>query len=219
MAGLEEPPPSVRPPGTSASVQWSGRRHDGPRRRPKEVADPARVGAPRAWVVSRDDGFAVMDVSADIVNDPKWRRLQRVAPDHWRDGFIAYVATLGESWKAGRRVTVDDAWPVLMPYNAAAVEAMTHVGLLDRGGRVSRKAWRQWFDIANERRRKSRDRWARYNATRDAVPTSLPRGTNADTATSVPSVPSSRPTEGERDTNPVENGAGPRLVHPGGRTA
>lgn len=157
--------------------------------------------------MSRDDGFTVMDVSADIVNDPKWRRLQRVAPAHLGDAFIVYVAILGASWKAGRRVSADDAWPVILAYNGAAVEAMQHVGLLDRRGMVTTKAWSEWFGVANERRRKARDRWARYNAQRNADTTSLPRGTNATTASSVPPVLPSVPPEGLRDSNPVENGA------------
>src|SRR6187551_1629147 len=117
-----------------------------------------------------------MDVSTDLVNDPKIRKLYRHAPDHADRAVIAYVATMAESWKAGRRVTIDDAWPGFVPFDKAAVEALAHVKLIDRTGRVNVKAWREWYEVAKERRDKSRDRWARYNRHRDAEQTSLPRG-------------------------------------------
>lgn len=145
--------------------------------------------------MSRDDGFAVMDVSTDLANDPKVRKLWRYAPDHAGAAFLAYVATMGQSWKDGRRVTIDDAWPAHVPFDKAAVEALVHVGLLDRAGRVTVKAWKGWYEPARERRERSRDRWARYNAQRNADTASLPRGTNADTASSVPSVLPSVPPE------------------------
>jgi len=143
--------------------------------------------------MSRDDGFAVMDVSTDIINDPKVRKLWRYAPSHAAVALVGYVATMAESWKAGRRVSIDDAWPAIVPFNQSAVEALAHVGLLDKRGMVTVAAWRGWYEPAKARRDKSRDRWARYNAQRNADTASLPRGTNADTASSVPSVPSVRP--------------------------
>lgn len=180
----------------------------------------------RAGVVSRDDGFAVMDVSADIVNDPKWRLLAKYAPDRVAPAFMVYVATMGASWKAGRRVTVANSWPAVLPFDTLTEDALKHVGLIDGTGMVSLKTWREWFGTANKRRKVSRDRWSRANEHRrsrtdDRDDTALlPRGTHAVTATSVrPSVPPVRPTEAKRDDYPVENGAGPRLVKPLGGTA
>jgi hypothetical protein len=143
--------------------------------------------------MSRDDGFPVMDVSTDIVNDPKVRKLYRHAPDHAGTGFVAYVGTLSESWKAGRRVTVDDAWPACVAFDKAAVEALIHVGLLDRTGRIPVKSWRGWFEAARVRREKSRERWRRYNEKRDADTAEVPRGNHVGTATSVPPVRPSVP--------------------------
>lgn len=147
--------------------------------------------------MSRDDGFPVMDVSTSIVHDPKFRLLHRDNPEHVTAAFLAYIAMLGESWKAGRRVSVTEAWPSLVPFDAEVVASMVRVRLVDRGGLPPRKAWDGWYLPALERRTKSRDRWARYNAKRDADTTSLPRGNHADTATSVrsfnPSVPSDSP--------------------------
>jgi hypothetical protein len=175
--------------------------------------------------MSRSDGFAVMDVSTSIVHDPKFRQLHRERPDHVAPAFMAYVAVLGESWKAGRRVSVTDAWPALLPFDAEVVVSMVRVRLVERGGLPPRKAWDEWYRPAYERRVKSRDRWARYNAHRDAVTTDVPRGSDADTATSVPSVvlpsdPSVPPAPpGQHDVESSEQPPTPiRPVNPG-RTA
>lgn len=168
--------------------------------------------------MSRDDGFAVMDVSVDIVNDPKIRKLYRHAPEHAGAGFIAYIATMGESWKAGRRVTVEDAWPAFLPFDEAAVAALEHVDLIDSKGLVTTKAWRGWFTPAQTRRDAVRDRWRRHNAKRadsstndpggsSAETASQPRGNGAVTATnhSVPyRTDPSRP-----DSDPLETGDSP----------
>lgn len=172
--------------------------------------------------MSRDEGFAVMDVAVDIANDPKVRKLFRHAPAHAPVAFMAYVATMGESWRSGRRVNVDDAWPSALPFSRPAVDALVHVKLLDGRGMVPSKSWRTWFDVARERRTKARDRWARYNASRDAGTTPPPRGSDADTATSVPPVlPSDPPgpTNGSTrgDTSDVRHGLA--VVQPSGKSA
>lgn len=164
-----------------------------------------------------------MDVSTDILNDPKFRKLARHAPDRIGPAFIGYIATLSESWKSARRVAIDEAWPVFLAFDPVAVDALIHVGLLDGRGMVPAKSWRSWFDPADERRRKARDRWARYNAKRDAdamsspplddaVTASEPRGSNAGTATSVPvrTVPlRSEPSEPSGATeSDISNSAG-----------
>lgn len=178
--------------------------------------------------MSRDDGFPVMDISTSIVHDPKFRMLHREHPEHVPVAFLAYIAMLGESWKAGRRVSVTEAWPTLLPFDPAVVAAMVRVRLVERGGLPPRKAWDGWYRPAFERRVKARDRWARYNANRhaegNADTTSEPRGSDVGTATSVPSVPSdpllpSGP-PGQHDVESLENGSTPlRLVNQGKRTA
>ena len=170
-----------------------------------------------------------MDVSTSICDDPKFRLLQRRNPEHVAVAFTAYVATIAESWRSGRRVSIDHAWPAFVPFHEAAKAALIDVGLLDRAGMIPVKPWRSWFDPANERRTKSRDRWTRYNAKRDAVTALEPRGNDAGTATSVPPVPSvpsvpTVPTD-RSDNNPVESSNGkfapigsarPTLVQPTG---
>ena len=150
--------------------------------------------------MSREEGFAVMDVSTSVCDDPKFRRLARDHQEHCAVAFVVWIATLAESWRTGRRESVADAWPSILPYSDDVVTAMKRVGLIDKSGRVPAKSWADWFGPALERRQRSRDRWARYNAKReadtalvprgsDAVATRSPRRNRAGTATSVPPVP------------------------------
>jgi hypothetical protein len=148
--------------------------------------------------MSRDDGFPVMDVSTSIVHDPKFRLLHRERPEHVPIAFLAYVAMLGESWKAGHRVSVMDAWPTLLPFDNDVVASMIRVKLIERSGLPPRRAWDGWYTPARERRAASRERWRRANENRrpDVVSDSddtarLPRGTRD--VPRPPSVPSVRP--------------------------
>lgn len=153
--------------------------------------------------MGRDDGFPVMDVSSAFLNDPKWRRLHRSSPELFPAALVAYTATLCESWAAGRRVSVEDAWSALLPYDAAVVTALRDAGFLDRKGFIIGASWAKWFRPAHERREKARDRWKRYNAKRDADTTDAPRGSDAVPATSVPPVrPSVLPSGPSRPSVP-----------------
>lgn len=116
--------------------------------------------------MSRDDGFGVMDMSTDIVNDPKFRKLHRLETCQVAPAFMAYVAVIAESWKAGRRITVEDAWPALLPFDNAIRQAMADVGLVDRTGRIPLRAWQGWYEQAHRRREASRESWRKYNAKR-----------------------------------------------------
>jgi hypothetical protein len=140
--------------------------------------------------MSRDDGFAIMDVSTDLLNDPKWRRMHRRTPELIPAAFMAYAATLAESWRSGQRVSVEEAWPVLLPYDEAVIAALRTARLLDKRGLIPVEAWRNWFEVARNRREKSRERWRRHNANRDADTALVPRGSDAGTTTSVPLLPS-----------------------------
>lgn len=148
--------------------------------------------------MSRDEGFDVMDVSTSLPNDPKFRLLSREYPDALGTAFFAYVATMAESWKAGERVTVDVAWPPILPHDDGAVAALLAVKLLDPKRRVTASAWRGFFEQARIRREKSRERWRRANEKRHgetpnpngehrAATARSPRGTNAVTAPPIPS--------------------------------
>ena len=156
--------------------------------------------------MSRQDGFAVMDVSTSILDDQKFRKLQRLHPEAVAAGVTGYLSVLAESWKAGRRVSIEDAWPAILAPEEATVAALKSVGLLDRRGFLPARPWTKWFEIASKRREAARARWDRYNAKRDAASTnddvaqtSLPRGNHVSTATSVPTVPSVSSKEETRD--------------------
>lgn len=153
----------------------------------------------------RSTGFDVMDVSTSICDDPKFRLLAREFPDQVGTAFTAYIAICAESWRAGYRVPQEIAWPAFLPFQEEAALALYRCGLIDKGGRITRKAWQSWFEPARERRDKARARWTRYNASRDADTASVPRGNDAGTATSVrpsvPTDPSVRPPAARGKTN------------------
>lgn len=156
---------------------------------------------------SRADGFAIMDVSTSICDDPKFRRLQRENPELVAPAFAAYVAVMAESWKTGKRVPVEDAWPGFLAFDQTVCDALRRVGLVDAKGFVSVTAWRSWYLPARDRRSKSRARWARYNANRDGDTAPPPRGSDVDTATSVPSVRPSPPVPPGASVPPVDASA------------
>lgn len=140
---------------------------------------------------SRDDGFAIMDVSTSICDDPKFRRIARERPELVGTVFTAYMATMAESWRGGRRVSIEDAWPAILPYSADAAAIMVAVGLLDRRGVLSPKAWRGWFEPARSRRDKSRADWRKWQ--QDHRRNKGGVNPDSDPDTSIPSVPTVRP--------------------------
>jgi hypothetical protein len=179
--------------------------------------------------MSRIEGFDVMDVSTSILHDPKFIRLGREYPALAGPGFTAYLSVTAESWKAGERLSIDDAWPVILAFNDAVVGALRAVKLLDARGRVTASAWRGFFEQARARREKSRERWRRANEARgqkpgdlngnDSAATSrLPRGANAVTAPPSDSV---RPSESESKKtppNPPRRGGPRNRTKPAGLT-
>lgn len=136
--------------------------------------------------MSRDDGFAIADVSTGMLDDPKVKALWReLGPDEGRmsHAIALYTATLLASWHHGARVTVEEAAPVWLTVDADLVGALVHVHLLDRTRRLKVSSWKHWFDPVASRRDAARERWRRANEKRNKVPTRLPRGANGGTAT------------------------------------
>lgn len=170
-----------------------------------------------------------MDVSTSIMSDPKVRKLLRIAPDRFPVAMTAYLGLMAESWKAGRRLSVEDSWPLGMTFDQLAVEALQHVDLIDAGGFINAKTWRSWFGKAKNRRAKSRADWRRYQQDKR----NRQRGVSTDTSgtPAYPSVPPVRPsepsvpTEGERDVERNNGAHDPsgsrhlRPVDPSARTA
>lgn len=160
--------------------------------------------------MSRDDGFAVMDVSTSWLEDDKVRRLAREFPSEVLWAVAAYDATRGASWRHGKRLRVQDSLPAWLDYDAAGVRALMAVKLLDRTGRIPVKPWREWFGKAFDAREKSRKKWRDWNARKEAERAteqdSKPSANGLQTASS-PTVPSS-PTflVEERVNETVSNG-------------
>lgn len=165
--------------------------------------------------MARDEGFTVMDVSTSLLSDTKVRRLQRHAPDRYPVAMLAYLSTMAESWRVGRRVSVEDAWPVGVPFDSLAAEALSHVGLTDASGLIVPRTWRSWFGKAKSRRSKSRADWRDWQRKHRESQ----RGVRADSEPDkpIPSVPSVRPSEpGLQGDTPLDDGPPrPRLVDPG----
>jgi hypothetical protein len=171
--------------------------------------------------MGRTEGFDVMDVSTALLNDPKVKRLAREHPEQLTTGFMAYVATMADSWRHGERVTVDDAWPTYLAFDEPAVAALKAVQLLDARGRVTTSGWRGYFESARDRREKTRERWRRWNEAKAKKEPASNGATNADTALGKrganvgqtppsvrPSVLRKRTNESLSEENPSARGAG-----------
>lgn len=148
--------------------------------------------------MSRPDteGFSIMDVSTAILDDDRFQRLATLAPDRFDTAFLGYAATLARSWRKGRRVSIQQSWPVYRPFDQLAVDALVHVGLIDGKGLIRAATWRQWFEPAQIRRDSTRDRWRKTKATQRNTTDSeheSPRGVLAESSRSPLSRPSVRP--------------------------
>lgn len=155
--------------------------------------------------MSRDEGFDVMDVSTSLLHDPKVRKLQRELPDRWPVAMVAYVSAMAESWKAGRRVSVEDAWPVALPFDQDCADALTTHGLTDESGHIAMRTWRSWFGKAKSRRAKSRADWRKWQQEHRKRKGGVSPDSDPDKA--KPSVPPVRPSVPSGSTDrPTDNG-------------
>lgn len=146
-----------------------------------------------------------MDVSTSILHDPKVRRLQRHAPDRWAVAMIAYVSAMCESWKAGRRVSVEDAWPVGLTYDSLAAEALLQVGLVDANGLIVPRTWRSWFGKAKSRRAKTRADWRKWQENHRKSKGGVSPDSDPDKV--IPSAPSVRPSDRlDKDVERINGG-------------
>jgi hypothetical protein len=67
---------------------------------------------------------------------------------------VAYVGLLARSWREGERLTLDEGWPAMLPFDQDAADAMREVGLVDGEWRLPERAWQAWYGAAPERRRR-----------------------------------------------------------------
>lgn len=123
-----------------------------------------------------------MDFSTSWHDDPKWKVIWRRRPDLVAVCAYVYTVLAAESWRTGSRITVHDAWPPLVAYDADAVAELMHAKLIDRAGKVLIKTWDGWYGPALERQRMSRERWQRANEKRHQQALRRIDGDNDDTA-------------------------------------
>lgn len=96
--------------------------------------------------------LARMDIDTRWPYHRKCRALQAAFSTDWPSYWCAYLAVLGESWAAGERMTIRDAWVPSLPVTIeAAAEALASIGLLDKSGKVPQKSWDEWFGPAAAR--------------------------------------------------------------------
>lgn len=194
--------------------------------------------------MSRNDGFDIADTDTGLMADPKVLALARRLRDATRTGaaITLYEAVRLASWKAGRRLTLEETVPGwwLDPVDdlAAALEA---VGLLDAEHRIPGHAWLGWYGPAFERRLDARRRSVygglvslgnmtsaqanaeadrRIDADRVAVglPSRLPQPISLDLDSSTsdrPTVRQDRPYTASNDDATKKNGAETPLPAPG----
>lgn len=93
------------------------------------------------------DALQRMDVDTHWVYHRHWRAIQREDPGGWPVHAVAWLALLGECWRASdRRFTLEEAWPPALQGDAARTrDVLTGAGLLDRYGRIPQKSWDEWF--------------------------------------------------------------------------
>jgi hypothetical protein len=161
--------------------------------------------------MSRSAGFDRMDVATSIVDDPKFRTLARVYAQRadYAIAVTAYVGLLALSWREGERLTLEEGWPMLLPYEKRTADAMRAVGLVDEEFRIPEPAWQSWFGSASERRRLGREKQHRADVRRGRTkapsepdsPTGSP-----DRHTDSPSGGQAGPPEGPTVDRPQSSG-------------
>lgn len=169
--------------------------------------------------MSRDEGFAVADVSSSLLDDPKVKRLwrERLRPDAaaMDAAVVVHQATLLASWKLGERVPAEDAAPIWSEDVAVAIESLVAVGLLDRSHKIPVKSWRNWFGVAKARRDETREKW-RLRKQGQRSRSTVADGVPEDAAESrvLPTVPSVRssPTVPSVRSSLLDAGVKPELV-------
>jgi hypothetical protein len=174
--------------------------------------------------MSRDDGFAIADISTALYSHPRVVALAR----RLRDGSQTAVhvamfnAVLLASWAAGRRLTVDEACPPWWIDTLDDVRAnLQAVGLLDDEARIPDESWESWFTPAFERREARREsgRLGGQRSGAARIEASLQRRSGIPEAALNPSVPTfptvptgrTRPSDREGDVSATRRGSKARL--------
>jgi hypothetical protein len=108
--------------------------------------------------MSRDDGFPIADVSVNLLDDPKFRKLWRLLkdPNAMSQVVALYLATVLASWRAGEPVSAHDAAPAWMTDVDGPLDNLRGVNLLGDDGLIPPDTWSNWFTPAWDRREAKR---------------------------------------------------------------
>jgi len=169
--------------------------------------------------MTRDAGLPRADIDTSLFDDPKVVALVRRLKDSFQIMVHVglYQAVVLKSWRAGERLTLDEAAPAWWLEPTDEVRAnLEVVGLLDAEGRIPEKAFESWYRPAEKRyaqRREAGSRGGRATARQrvDSPPSATPPATpsatageaaTAATALAQPTVhPSSRPSSPPASAN------------------
>lgn len=93
------------------------------------------------------DALQRMDIDTHWVYHRHWRAIQREDPAGWPTHAAAWLALLGECWRAGdRRFTLEEAWPPALQGDVIHTRGLlVKNGLLDRYGRIPQASWDEWY--------------------------------------------------------------------------
>lgn len=121
--------------------------------------------------MSRDEGFAIADISTSTLEDRRvkrlWWNLRDVAA--MSAALVVYEAVQLMSWSRGERARAELARPEWMTDAEAAIEALVSVGLLDKSHRIPKRDWNATVGKAIEDRRAERRRTKRLKHQRAAI--------------------------------------------------
>lgn len=120
--------------------------------------------------MSRDDGFAIADVSTSHHEDTKVKAMWRgLRPDEsaMNAAMTLHEAVRLASWRDGKRVFAWQAKPEWMPDHVQPMDHLIAADLLDRTGRLPKAEWERMLATrvavrAGKRRRKLRRRAAQH---------------------------------------------------------
>lgn len=103
----------------------------------------------------RNDGFGWADIDTGYYSDTKVKALARRVRDPIRTAawLDLHKSTIIESFRLGRRVTMDDAAPYFWTDLEEARADLIAVGLLDADSMLPAGAWDKWFTGPQERKR------------------------------------------------------------------
>ncbi len=114
--------------------------------------------------MSRSDGFDHADIDVGLMADPKVVGLARCLRDPVKIGAAVtlYQAAVLASWKAGARLTAEEALPAWwLDLPGQLIDALVVAKLLDADHRIPEHAFESWFGPARDRREHYRELGAR----------------------------------------------------------